>query len=131
VGDGVLVLGTGGAGGDATASGCCWSQGEHGRVRAGRLVATGGALGVLQHHTQSNLPYSLLLVFCVLCVLSQVTWAPTDTILALLATSRPRHVVVGGAHALVEHVLVGLRHEHEHSQAKLRYILVLCRCIID
>ena len=54
MGDVVLVLGTGGAGGDATASGCCWSQGEHGRVRAGRLVATGGALGVLQHHTQSN-----------------------------------------------------------------------------
>ena len=90
--DVVLVLGTGGADGDATASGCCWSQGEHGRVRVGRPVATGGAPGVLQHHTQSNLPSSLRLVLCVLCVLSQVAWAPTDTNLASLATSRPRHV---------------------------------------
>ena len=96
------------------------------RRRAGRCAAA-----TTRRSSSANLPYSLLLVFCVLCVLSQVTWAPTDTILALLATSRPRHVVVGGAHALVEHVLVGLRHEHEHSQAKLRYILVLCRCIID
>ena len=131
MGDMVLMLGTEGAVGDATASGCSRSQGEHRRVRVGRPVTPVGAPGVPEHPLLSNLPYSLLLVFCVLCVLSQVTWAPTDTILALLATSRPRHVVVGGAHALVEHVLVGLRHEHEHSQAKLRYILVLCRCIID
>ena len=123
MGDVVLVLGTGGAGGDATASGCSRSQGEHRRVRVGRPVTPVGAPGVPEHPLLSNLPYSLLLCSCVLCVLSQVASAPTDTNLAPLATSRPRHVVAGGAHAPAEHVLVGLRHEQdEHGQAKLRYI---------
>ena len=119
MGDVVLVLGTGGAGGDATASGCCWSQGEHGRVRAGRLVATGGALGVLQHHTQSNLPYSLLLRSCVLCVVPQVAGHPPTPTWHL--SPPPGHVPWSRGARMRSWSTCSwrLRQEHdEHGQAK-------------